>query len=287
MNRRTLLAATSLLLSPFAALAQTRDPAKLRVALLPDENAATLIQNAQPLKAYLEKELKKDIELIVTTDYSSMIEAMRFGRIEIAYFGPFSYVLAKSKTHEIEPFAVGIERGSPTYNSVVVAQVGGPVASVADIRGKDFGFGDQASTSSHLIPRALLLKNGLDAGKDYRPVHLGAHDAVARAVQSGQVPAGALSKAIFEVLLERKTIDGDKVRVIATSAPIPNYPMVMQGNLAPELKDAIRKAFLELKDAAVLKSFRVQGFAATDDSAYDVLRETAKILDLDLSKLRG
>jgi phosphate/phosphite/phosphonate ABC transporter binding protein len=105
MNRRTLLTATLLLLSPAAALAQTRDPAKLRVALLPDENAATLIQNAQPLKAYLEKELKKDIELIVTTDYSSMIEAMRFGRIEIAYFGPFSYVLAKSKAHEIEPFA--------------------------------------------------------------------------------------------------------------------------------------------------------------------------------------
>lgn len=91
MNRRTLLAATILLLPPVAALAQKRDPAKLRVALLPDENAATLIQNAQPLKAYLEGALKKDIELVVTTDYSSMIEAMRFGRIEIAYFGPFSY----------------------------------------------------------------------------------------------------------------------------------------------------------------------------------------------------
>jgi phosphonate transport system substrate-binding protein len=114
MNRRLLLAATMLLLPPVAALAQNRDPAKLRVALLPDENAATLIQNAQPLKVYLERGLKKDIELVVTTDYSSMIEAMRFGRIEIAYFGPFSYVLAKSRAQEIEPFAVGIERGSPT-----------------------------------------------------------------------------------------------------------------------------------------------------------------------------
>jgi phosphonate transport system substrate-binding protein len=289
MNRRTLLsgAATLLLLSPGSALAQTRDPAKLRVALLPDENAATLIQNAQPLKAYLERELKKEIELVVTTDYSSMIEAMRFGRIEVAYFGPFSYVLAKSKAPEIEPFAVGIERGSPTYNSVLVAQVGGPVAAIADIRGRDFAYGDQASTSSHLIPRALLLKSGLEAGKDYRPVHLGTHDGVARAVQNGQVPAGALSKAIFEMLLERKTIDGDKVKVIATSDPIPNYPMVMQGNLAPQLKAAIREAFLQLKDAEVLKSFRVQGFAATDDKAYDVLRETAKILDLDLAKMRG
>jgi phosphonate transport system substrate-binding protein len=289
MNRRMLLrgAATLLLLSPAAALAQNRDPAKLRVALLPDENAATIIQNAQPFKAYLERELKKDIELVVTTDYSSMIEAMRFGRIEIAYFGPFSYVLAKSRAPEIEPFAVGIERGAPTYNSVVLAQVGGLVAALADIRGKDFGYGDQASTSSHLVPRALLLKNGLEAGKDYRSVHLGTHDAVARAVQNGQVPAGAISKAIFEVLIERKTVDGDKIRVIAISDPIPNYPMVMQGNLAPQLKGAIRDAFLRLKDAEILKSFRVQGFAATDDKAYDVLRETAKILDLDLAKMRG
>ena len=287
INRRIFLGstATALALSALPAFAQGKDPTKLRVALLPDENAATLIQNAQPLKAYLEKTLGKEIELIVTTDYSSMIEAMRFGRIEIAYFGPFSYVLAKSKAPEIEPFAVGIEKGSPTYNSIIIAQASGPVSSLADIKGKPFGYGDQASTSSHLIPRAYLLKKGLDAARDYKPVYLGAHDAVARAVQSGQVPAGALSKAIYEALIQRKIIDPDKIKVLAVTDPIPNYPMVFQGSLAPALKDKIRKAFLEVKDPAVLKSFRVEGFAATDDKAYDVLRDTAKILDLDLAKM--
>lgn len=287
INRRILLggAATALAVSSLPAFAQAKDPAKLRVALLPDENAATLIQNAQPLKAYLEKTLGKTIEVVVTTDYSSMIEAMRFGRIEVAYFGPFSYVLAKSKAPAIEPFAVGIEKGSPTYNSILIAHAGGPVATIADIKGKPFGYGDQASTSSHLIPRAYLLKNGLDAAKDYRPVHLGTHDGVARAVQNGQVPAGALSKAIYETLVARKTIDPEKIKVLAVTPPIPNYPMTMQGDLAPALKDSIRKAFLEAKDPAVLKSFRVEGFAPTDDKAYDVLRDTAKILDLDLAKM--
>lgn len=287
ISRRIFLgaSATALALPSLPAFAQGNDLAKLRVALLPDENAATLIQNAQPLKAYLEKTLSKNIELIVTTDYSSMIEAMRFGRIEIAYFGPFSYVLAKSKATAIEPFAVGIEKGSPTYNSIIIAQAGGPVSSIADIKGKPFGFGDQASTSSHLIPRAHLLKSGLDGAKDYRPVFLGAHDAVARAVQSGQLPAGALSKAIYEALIQRKIIDPDKIKVLAITDPIPNYPMVFQGDLAPALKDQIRKAFLEVKDAAVLKSFRVEGFAPTDDKAYDILRDTAKILDLDLAKM--
>jgi phosphonate transport system substrate-binding protein len=287
INRRSFLGgcAAAIALASVPGIALGKDPSKLRVALLPDENATTLIQNAQPLKAYLEKILDKSVELIVTTDYSSMIEAMRFGRIEIAYFGPFSYVLAKSKAPEIEPFAVGIEKGSPTYNSVIIAQAGGPVASLADIKGKAFGFGDQASTSSHLIPRAHLLKNGLDGAKDYQPVHLGTHDGVARAVQNGQVPAGALSKAIFENLIARKTIDADKIRIIAITDPIPNYPMVFQGSLDPALKDRIRAAFLELKDPAVLSSFRAQGFAPTDDRAYDILRDTAKILQLDLAKM--
>lgn len=288
MNRRFFLggAATALALSSLPVMAQSKDPSKLRVALLPDENAATLIQNAQPLKAYLEKTLGKDIELIVTTDYSSMIEAMRFGRIEIAYFGPFSYVLAKSKAPAIEPFAVGIEKGKPTYQSILIAQADGPVKAVADIRGKPFGFGDQASTSSHLAPRAHLMKKyGLAGGKDYKIVHLGTHDAVARAVQNGQIPAGALSEQIYRSLIARKSIDETKIRKLDLSEPIPNYPMTMQGDLAPALKEKIRKAFLEVKDPAILKSFRVEGFAATDDKAYDILRDTAKILELDLAKM--
>ena len=288
MNRRVFIggAATALTLTTLPAFAQSKDPGKLRVALLPDENAATLIQQAQPLKAYLEKTLGKDIEIMVTTDYSSMIEAMRFGRIEIGYFGPFSYVLAKSKAQGIEPFAVGVEKGSPTYHSILIATADGPVKTADDIRGRPFGFGDHASTSSHLAPRAHLLKKyKLEGNKDYKVVHLGTHDAVARAVQAGQIPAGALSEQIFRALVARKAIDETKIRKLDLSEPIPNYPITMQGDLAPALKEKIRKAFLEAKDPAVLKAFRVEAFVATDDKAYDILRETAKILQLDLGKM--
>lgn len=288
MNRRQLLAiagGTTLVTIGRFALAQD-NPAKLRVALLPDENAATIIQNAEPLKKYLEAKLQKDIDLVVTTDYSSMIEAMRFARIEVAYFGPLSYVLAKSKAPNIEPFAVGVEKGSPTYHSVIVARADGPVKVLEDVKGKMVGFGDPASTSSHLIPRAMLAKRGLIGETDYTFVHLGAHDAVARAVQAGQVQAGGLSQVIFNSLIEKKSIDPAKVKVIAVSDPIPNYPMVMQGKLDPQLKAAIRDAFFELKDPAILKPFRAEGFVATDDRAYDILRDTAKLLDLDLSKLK-
>ena len=268
-----------------SAIAQGADPKVLRVALLPDENAATIIQNAQPLKLYLEQTLGRSVDLVVTTDYSSMIEAMRFGRIEVAYFGPLSYVLARSKS-EIEAFAVGVTRGTPTYTSVVIVQANSPIKNIADLKGKIVAYGDTASTSSHLVPRAMLQDAGLVANTDYKTVYLGAHDAVARAVETGKAPAGALSRPIYDSLIKGGKLDGAKLRVLAETKPIPNYPMAMQSKLNPALKEQIRKAFVELKDPAILKSFRADGFAATDDKAYDVLRDTAKVLSLDLAKLQ-
>ena len=288
MKRRFFLGAAvaaGLGLASGAALADRSDPEKLRVALLPDENAATIIQNAKPLKAYLESTLKKQIEIIVTTDYSSMIEAMRFGRIEVAYFGPFSYVLAKSKATEIEPFAVGVEKGKPNYHSILIANAAGPVKKIEDIRGKPFAYGDQASTSSHLAPRTHLAKAGLIGDVDYKVVHLGKHDAVARAVAAGQVPAGALSEAIYRKLVAEKKIDEAKFTKLALTVAIPNYPMTMQGYLKPELKEKIRSAFLNLKDPTILKLFRVEALAPASDKDYDVLRDMATTLKLNLAKM--
>ena len=169
----------------------------------------------------------------------------------------------------------------------MIAAKSGPVQKLEQIKGQPFAFGDQASTSSHLAPRAHILKRvGLSAGADYKAVHLGAHDAVARAVQAVQVPAGALSKAIYDVLVDRKTIDPERITVLDISDKIPNYPIVMQGDLAPQAKERIRAAFLEMKDAKVLAAFRVEGFVAAKDADYDVLRDTAKILNLDIASMK-
>jgi len=184
---------------PAAATAAEPDPALLKVALLPDENASALIKRNQPLKEYLEAKLGKKVELIVTTDYSSMIEAMRFGRIDLAYFGPLSYVLAKTKS-EIEPFAAMVTDGKPTYRSVVIGNLKAGVNSLADIKGKKMAYGDRASTSSHLIPKTMLKEHGLVHDRDYQQHFLGAHDAVAVNVANGNADAGALSEVIWNSL---------------------------------------------------------------------------------------
>ncbi|MDA8078466.1 MAG: phosphate/phosphite/phosphonate ABC transporter substrate-binding protein [Nitrospiraceae bacterium] len=260
------------------------DPKVLKVALLPDENASTVIKNNEGLKKYLEASLGRRIELVVTTDYSSMIEAMRHGRLDLAYFGPLSYVLARSKS-EIEAFAALKKKGSTTYQAVVIANAASGVRSLADIAGKDMAYGDTASTSSHLIPKSMLAEKGLASKRDYREHFLGNHDAVAIAVQNGKAQAGGLSKPIFESLVQKGIIDSTKVMVIAESKPYPEYPWTMRSNLSPELKEKVRRTFLGLADRDILKPFKADGFGPVSDKDYDVIRDLARILNLDLAKL--
>lgn len=261
------------------------DPSLLKVALLPDENASTIIKNNKPLEEYLEAKLNKRIELIVTTDYSSMIEAMRHGRIDLAYFGPLSYVLARQKS-EIEPFAALRSKGSTTYQSVLIANTAAGINSISDIRGKNMAYGDKVSTSSHLIPKSVLAEKGLEAKRDYQEHFVGSHDAVAMAVQNGHAQAGGLSRPIFEALLERKILDPARVKVLEYSKPFPQYPWTMRSNLKPELKEKIRAAFLELKEPAILKPFKAEGFGPIADADYDVVRNLGHLLRIDLAKFQ-
>lgn len=282
--KKLLVFLTALLLGASAQAADP-DPKTLKVALLPDENAGTVIKNNQALKEHLERTLGKKIDLIVTTDYSSMIEAMRHGRLDLAYFGPLSYVLARQKS-EIEPFVALKTKGSITYQSVVIANRAAGVERIEDVKGKNMAYGDKASTSSHLIPKSVLAEKGLNVGRDYKEHFVGSHDAVAMAVQNGHAQAGGLSRPIFESLVERKIASLDKVKVLGYSKPFPQYPWTMRSNLKPELKEKIRQAFLAIKDPAVLKPFKAEGFDTVTDKHYDVVRDLGHLLKIDLAKFQ-
>lgn len=280
----SLLSAFALLAVGFARAADKSNPDVLRVALLPDENASALIKKNDGLKNYLEKEIGKPVELVVTTDYSSMIEAMRHGKIDLGYFGPLSYVLAKQRC-DIVPFAAQVEKGSPTYHSVIIANAGSGVTNLAEVRGKTVAWGDQASTSSHLIPKSILAGEGLQPGKGYTEQFLGSHDAVALAVQNGKAQVGGMSQPILERLIEKGTIDKNKIRILTVSPAYPNYPWTMQAYLDAGLQAKIRAAFLGLKDPAILKNLKADGFSPVTDREYDVVRALGQVLHLDFAKL--
>ncbi|KAF1042341.1 MAG: putative ABC transporter phosphonate/phosphite binding protein PhnD2 [Herbaspirillum frisingense] len=269
-------------LTATSALAANPDPDTLKVALIPEENPSKIIQANQDFKAYLEKATGKKVELIVTLDYSAMFEAARFGRIDMGYYGPMPYVMARSRAN-IEPVAVLVANGAPTYLGCIIASKAGGVKTLADVRGKTFGFTDPASTAGHLLSRTMMLNLGMVAGKDYQYQFLNGHDALALAVQNNRVQAGATTCPLLESFIKRGIVDAGKIEIIDHTAPIPNYPWAVRSDLSPALKDKLRKALLNLNDPKILEVFHGERFDAIDDRVFDQLREAATKLNIDTS----
>ena len=274
MTNRLLAAAlgiAGLVLAPLACAFER--PPKLVIGLLPGESAPTVMRLNEPLRAYLEQKLKMPVELVVGANYAATSEALRFGRLDIAYLGPVTYIL-QSRRVPLEPFARPSHAGvGPSFQATIIVPADSPAKTLADLKGGDIAFGDPASTSGTWAPRWQLLHEGLISGRDYQLRVLGAHDAVALAVANKKVAAGGLSKPIYERLLKEGKISADKLRILEDSPPIPEYMWTFRNGLDPAFKEEIRKAFLGIDDPAALAVFRAQSFVPAVDADVNPVRE--------------
>ena len=189
------LAVLSLALSGCSTTQNTAKPQEvkvLRVGAIPAEDAQKTRDAYKPLTSYLEKKTGMQVELFVATDYSGVVEAMRSGKLDIAYFGPFSYILAADKAGA-EAFTVEVRKGSGTsYKSIVITSPDSGINKLEDVKGHTYAFVDPASTSGNLIPRSFYKKNNIDPDKDFKTVvYAGGHDAAALAVKNHKVDAAS------------------------------------------------------------------------------------------------
>lgn len=261
----------------------------LRVGAIPAEDAQKTRDAYAPLMRYLEKKTGMKAELFVATDYSGVIEAMRSGKLDIAMFGPFSYILAADKANA-EAFVVENRKDSGlSYHSIIVTQPDSGINSIQDLKGHTFAFVDPASTSGNLIPRSTMKKEGIDPEKDFKSVvYAGGHDAAELAVKNRKVEAGADDDITYNEMKAKGLISDADVKVIWKSDPIPGSPWAWRKDLPDDLKAKIKEAFLNVdkEDKAALGAYgnAVMGYADTKDANYNIIRETAKILNLDLNK---
>ena len=253
------------------AAAQSR-PQKLVVGLLPGESRETVLRLNEPLRAYLQMRLGLPVDLMVGETYAATGEALRFGRIDIAYLGPITYLL-RSRSAKLEAFARPSHEGvGPVFKAVIIVPAASSAKTLADLMGTVIAFGDRASTSGTWAPRYQLLEAGLAAGRDYTLRGMGGHDNVARAVAGGIVSAGGLSQPVFNRLIKEGKIDPKSVRVLAESPDIPEYMWTFRAGLDPAFKEEIRKAFLEATDPEMLKVFRAVSFVPSSEPDLDRVR---------------
>lgn len=260
----------------------------LTVGLIPSEDSRAMIANSQAMMDKLSKALGMPVRPFVATDYNGVIEALRSKRLDVAYLGPFSYVLGTTVA-DIEAFAVAETKkaGRSFYHSYVIAHKDSGIKTVADLKGKNFAFVDPSSTSGHLFPKAGLIKAGFNPDKDFgRVLFSGSHDANAISVQNKKIDAAAIADRILDAAITRGLAKREDLVVVWKSDPIPESPTVWRKDLPADLKKRIQAAFLEVKDLPWSDQGMLNGFHPTNDAAYDVIRDTAKALNLDLKKMK-
>lgn len=299
--RSVLVVAALASVLPFAACgsaskaAGTGDPGTITIGVIPSEQQTDLSETYDKVSKVLEKDTGEKVSFYQATSYAAVIEAQRAGKVQVAEYGPFSYVLAKDSGVPTSLIGYSAANASDpgSYRSVLSVKAGSPIKSVADLKGKKVCFVDPASTSGYLYPTAAIIKAGLNPKKDIKQVMAGGHDASVLSLASGQCDAAFSTQDMAEKqLIQTGQIKKGELTQIWTSEPIPPSPWTVSTNIDKSIQQKIRNAFLtELNVPALTKAGDCSegaakscglpgaptwGYKSVDDATYDGIRNVCK-----------
>ncbi|GAB3186000.1 putative selenate ABC transporter substrate-binding protein [Hydrogenophaga aquatica] len=256
----------------------------LRVTAIPDESPTELARKAAPLMKYLETKLGVKVEYTPVTDYAASVEALVNRKVDLAWFGGFTFVQANVRSGgKVVPL---VQREEDEKFKSVFITADPAIQTLADLKGKDVSFGSQSSTSGHLMPRSFLLQAGINPEKDFRRVaYSGAHDATIAAVASGKVQAGALNISVWDKFVTEKKVDTTKVRAFYTTPPYFDYNWSVHADMPAALRQKLADALLSLnrntpEGKEILDLQRATRFVPTKAENYKGIEAAARSAEL-------
>jgi phosphonate transport system substrate-binding protein len=264
---------------------------ELSIALVPSDDTEQMISSFEPVRAYLEKSLGMTVKMYKVTDYGAVIEALRGKRIDVAWFGPMSYILAEKEAFA-EAFAIGKHRGgTSTYKSIFVVPSDSTAKTLADLKGKSAAYVEAASTSGGLVPTYLIFKEMHVMPEKYfgKFTYAGSHDAALLAVQGKTVDVAASNDTTYARMLAEGKLNKGSTRILFESEPLPESPLAYRSDMDPAMKTKILDAFLKAHEA--LKSINVVGFGdmerfeSATPKTFDAIRAMADELKLSREQL--
>ena len=272
--------ASSMAAAMMLATAPSYAQAVLRVSAIPDEAPTELQRKFKPLGEYLERKTGMKVEFTPVTDYAASVEALINKKVDMVWFGGFTFVQAKVRSNnEITPL---VQRAEDEKFKSVFITTKADIRQLADLKGKTLSFGSESSTSGHLMPRSFLLAAKVDPDTDLKRIAFsGAHDATVAAVAGGKVDAGALNMSVWEKLVAEKKVDPAVVRVFYTTPGYYDYNWSVRSDMNAELRKKLSDAFLALdasnpQDKVILDLQRASKFIPTKAENYQAIEVAAQ-----------
>ncbi|CUH75881.1 Phosphate-import protein PhnD precursor [Tritonibacter multivorans] len=273
---------------------------EFRIGILGGENAQDRLNNNECLRAKTEELLGVETKLFAPADYNGVIQGLLGGTIDMAWLGASGYAKTYlSDPEAVEPVLVKVNvDGGYGYYSVGFARKDSGIASLEDMKGKTFGFGDPNSTSGYLIPSIEIptaTGASMESGDYFGEVKFtGGHEQTIVAVNNGDVDGGVtwadglgewedgFNSGALRRAVDAGLIDMNDMVKIWQSAPIPEGPVVLRKALPEDVKIKMTGLMASLPAMDYDCYYGVaagdsKGFQPITHEAYEVIIEARKL----------
>jgi len=272
---------------------------ELVMGIIPAENPDMMVKQYTPMVNWLSQKMGRKIKIITATDYTGVVEAMRAKKVDIAWFGPFSYVMANERAGA-EAVAVGIDKnGVSTYKSyLVTTPETAKMLGITKIEKGESGmkaifekldkfkkqirftFTDPASTSGYAIPRYYMYLTGVKPEDAFKSVgFVGTHDAAELVVKNKIIQMASDNNINYSKMEKTGLISKESNVIIWESPELPGSPLALRSDLPQSVKDDFRKYIKEIPKDIVTGYGEITGYDLVTDADYKVIKDVKKVID--------
>jgi phosphonate transport system substrate-binding protein len=280
---RTLRSLAAVAAFSVAASAGAQEPKELNFGIIATEKAGALRQMWEPFLDDMSKSIGMKVNGFYATDYAGIIEAQRFNKVHVAWYGNRSAMDAVDRANG-EVFAQFVDLdGTPGYYSYLITHKDSGITSLDQVlkNGKQysFGIGDPASTSGTLVPTYYVFTmNRLDPRTHFRVVRSSNHEGNFLAVLNRQVDVATSNSEMTQKVKEKTPERMEQIRILWTSPLIPRDPLVWRKDLPADVKRKVQDFVVgygkDDREKEILKNmYRLAGFKASTDAQLVPIRQ--------------
>ena len=265
---------------------------KLVVQFVPTNNDGTMEAKAKPFAEYLSKKLDRQVDVTLATDYSTIVEAMASGQVDIGIMPPAAYVQAKDMdaaeailTSQLGDYDQ--ETGLPlegqltnTFKGEILVRADSGLNELTDLKGKKIATLSPNSASGYIYPVAEMKDAGVDPTTEATLTTVNDITSEITSVLNVQMDAAFVfegARNVFASSFADNDLFKDLKVLYLTEGDIPNDAIAVQPKMDDVLKKEIKDVFLNMKDdeegAEAMSLWGHQGYEEAADSAYDTIRE--------------
>lgn len=267
-------------------------PKELTVQFVPSQNADKLEAKAKPLEKLLSDKLGIPVKVSVSTNYNTIVEAMKSKKVDVGFLPPTAYTLAHDQKAadlllQAQRFGVNND-GSPNkklvddYKSEILVKKDSKIKSLKDLKGKKIALQDVTSTAGYTFPLATLKKEtGINATKDLKIVNVKGHDQAVISLLNGDVDAAAVFQDARTIVKKDQPNVFKDTKILKLTEPIPNDTISVRPDMDKKFQEKLKKAFKEIAKSKkghkiISEVYSHEGYTDTKDSNFDIVRKYEK-----------